>query len=74
MMMECITIAGFMLAIFMAGIAVGKLVEKVERHISEKEDEEHGSKHKNDRYADIGIKVVMPTKKLFRYFVKVIDI
>lgn len=49
MMMECITIAGFILAIFMAGITVGKLVEKVERHISEKENKEHRSKRKNDR-------------------------
>jgi len=49
MMMDCITIAGLILAVFVAGVAVGKLVEKVERHISEKEDEEHRSKHKNDR-------------------------
>jgi len=49
MMMECITIAGFVLAIFVAGVAVGKLVEKVERFISEKEDEEHKNRHKNNR-------------------------
>ena len=46
-MMEYITFAGFVLAIFVAGVAVGKLVEKIERFIREKEDEEHI--HKNDR-------------------------
>jgi len=49
MMMEYITIAGFILAIFVAGVAVGKLIEKIERYIREKENEEHISKHKNDR-------------------------
>ena len=49
MMMEYITLAGFILAIFVAGVAVGKLVEKVERFISKSEDEEHRSTHKNNR-------------------------
>lgn len=41
MMMEYITLAGFILAIFVAGVAVGRLVEKIERNISKKEDKEH---------------------------------
>ena len=49
MTMECITVAGFVLAIFVAGVTVGKLVEKVERFISKKEDEEHISAQKNNR-------------------------
>lgn len=49
MMMEYITLAGFVLAVFIAGIAVGKLVEKIERALREKEDEEHKSTSKNDR-------------------------
>ncbi|MGN0424588.1 MAG: hypothetical protein ACI4FY_04655 [Acetatifactor sp.] len=49
MMMEYITLAGFILAVFIAGIAVGKLVEKVERFLREKEDQEHKSTSKNDR-------------------------
>jgi len=48
-MMDCITIAGFILAVFVAGVAVGKLVERVEGHIRKKEDEEHRNRHKNDR-------------------------
>ena len=31
MMMDYITIAGYTLAVFGAGVAVGKLVEKIER-------------------------------------------
>ena len=49
MTMECITVAGFVLAIFVAGVTVGKLVEKVERFISKKEDEEHRNVQKNNR-------------------------
>ena len=49
MTMEYITVAGFVLAIFVAGVAVGKLVEKVERFISKKEDEEHRNAQKNNR-------------------------
>lgn len=37
----------FILSVFVSGVAVGKLVEKIERHIDEKENEEHI--HKNDR-------------------------
>lgn len=49
MVMDCISFAGFILAIFVAGVAVGKLVEKVERFISRKEDEEHRNTQKNNR-------------------------
>ena len=48
MMMEYITIVGFIFAVFCAGVAVGKLVEKIERLDRKTEDED---KHirKNDR-------------------------
>ena len=49
MMMEYITLAGFILTVFGTGVAVGKLVEKVERFISKKEDEEHRNAQKNNR-------------------------
>lgn len=49
MMMECITLTGFLLAVFVTGVAVGKLVEKIERFISKKEDEEHRNIQKNNR-------------------------
>lgn len=49
MMMDNITLAGFILAIFVAGVAVGKLVEKIERFISKKENEEHTNAQKNNR-------------------------
>ena len=49
MMMDYITFAGFILAVFGAGVAVGKLVEKSERLIRKKEDEEHNNTSKNDR-------------------------
>lgn len=48
-MMDSITQAGFILAIFMAGVSVGKFVEKVERLIRDKENEKHTCTHKNDR-------------------------
>ncbi len=48
-MMDCISLAGFILAVFGFGITVGKLVEKIERYISEKEDKGHRDAHKNDR-------------------------
>lgn len=37
MMMDYITLAGFVLAVFVTGVAVGKFVEKIERFISRKE-------------------------------------
>ena len=49
MIMDWITVVGFILTVFIAGVAVGKLVEKIERFISKEEYEEHKSKHKNDR-------------------------
>ena len=49
MMIEYITLAGFVLAVFVSGVAVGKLVEKIERSISKKEDEEHENAQKNNR-------------------------
>lgn len=48
-MIDYISLAGFILAVFVFGITVGKLVEKIERFISEKDDNEHRSAHKNDR-------------------------
>ena len=49
MMMDYITFAGFILAVFVTGVAVGKLVEKIERLIRKNEDEEHNNTSKNDR-------------------------
>ena len=49
MMMDYITLAGFILAVFGTGVAVGKLVEKIERLDRRKEDEEHINTSKNDR-------------------------
>ena len=45
-----ITLAGFILAVFGTGVAVGKLVEKIERLDRRKEDEEHRNTSKNDRH------------------------
>ncbi len=49
MMMDYITLGGFILSVFVSGVAVGKLVEKIERLSREKEDEEHRNTQKNDR-------------------------
>ena len=49
MIMDYITFAGFILAVFGAGVAVGKLVEKIERLACKNEDEEHNNTSKNDR-------------------------
>lgn len=49
LMMMDFTIAGFVLAVFCAGVAVGKIVEKVERYLRKKEDEEDKRTYKNDR-------------------------
>lgn len=49
MMMEYISLVGFSFTIFIAGIAVGKLVEKIERFLRRKEAEEHNDTNKNDR-------------------------
>ena len=54
MMMDYITLAGFILAVFGAGIAVGRIVEKIERLDRKREDEEHKDTSKNNRryYSD----------------------
>lgn len=49
MVMDVISIVGFILAVFVAGITVGKLIERIERFIDKKEDEIHVHKSKNDR-------------------------
>ena len=49
MMMEYITLAGFVLAVFGTGVVVGKIVEKIERLDRKREDEEHISTSKNNR-------------------------
>lgn len=47
--MALIGTAGLLLAVFGAGVAVGRHVEKVERFIDTKEDKEHGNTNKKDR-------------------------
>ena len=49
MMMDYITLAGFMLAVFGTGFAVGKLAEKIERLDRRKDFEEHKNTNKNNR-------------------------
>ena len=49
MMTDYITLAGFVLAVFGTGVAVGKIVEKIERLDRKREDEEHISTSKNNR-------------------------
>ena len=49
MMMDYITLAGFVLAVFGTGFAVGKLAEKIERLDRKKDYEEHKSTNKNNR-------------------------
>ena len=48
MMVYYITLGGFILSVFVTGVAVGKLLGKVERLNRKLEDEEHEA-HKNDR-------------------------
>ena len=48
-MMDYITIAGFIFAVFCSGIAVGKIVEKVERFIRNNENVYNKHTNKNDR-------------------------
>ena len=47
-MADYISLAGFILAVFVFGIAIGKLIAKIERFIDEKEDA-HVNSQKNDR-------------------------
>ena len=49
MMMDYLTLAGFILAVFGTGVAVGRIVEKIDRLERKKEDEEHNNTSKNDR-------------------------
>ena len=49
MTMEYITIAGFILAVFGTGVAVGRFVERIERFMCKKDNEEHRSTSKNNR-------------------------
>ena len=49
MIMDYITLAVFILAVFGTGVAVGKIVDKIERLDRRKEDEEHKNTSKNDR-------------------------
>lgn len=49
MMTDYITLVGFILAVFGTGVAVGKLVEKIERLDRRQEDEEHKNTSKNNR-------------------------
>ena len=48
MMMDQLTLAGCILAVFGTGVAVGRIVEKIERWERKKEDEEHKNTSKND--------------------------
>ena len=49
MTMEYITLAGFVLAVFGAGVEVGKLVEKLESFVRKNDNQEHNNTRKNDR-------------------------
>ena len=49
MMTDYITLAGFILGVFGTGVAVGRIVEKIDRLERKKEDEEHNNTSKNDR-------------------------
>ena len=49
MMLDYISLAGFILSVFVAGIALGRFAEKVDRLIKKLEGEEHKDAHKNDR-------------------------
>ena len=48
-MMDYISLAGFILAVFVFGVAVGKLVEKIEKLSRMKENEDSINANKNDR-------------------------
>ena len=49
MMMDYISLAGFILSVFVVGISFGKFAEKIDRLIRKLEEEEHKDAHKNDR-------------------------
>ena len=49
MMTEYISIVSLLLAIFVFGVAVGKLVDKIERLDRWRDSEEHNNTNKNNR-------------------------
>ena len=49
MMTDYITLARFILAVFGTGVAVGRIVEKIDRLERKKEDKEHNNTSKHDR-------------------------
>lgn len=49
MTIDCITIVGFILAVFLSGVAVGRFVERIDRFIHKSENKEHIKHVKNDR-------------------------
>ena len=48
-MMDYISLAGFILAVFVFGVAVGKLVEKIEKLSRKNENEDSINANKSDR-------------------------
>ena len=49
MMIEYITLAGFVLQVIVVGIAIGRYAEKIDRFIRRFDDEEHNDTNKNNR-------------------------
>lgn len=48
-MTDYISLASFVLAVFVFGVNIGRLAEKIEIFIREKEDGTHRNAQKNDR-------------------------
>ena len=49
MMIEYITLAGFVLQVIVVGIAIGRYAEKIDRFLRRFDDEEHNDTNKNNR-------------------------
>ena len=49
MMIEYITLAGFVLQVIVVGIAIGRYAEKIDRFIRRFDDEERNDTNKNNR-------------------------
>ena len=49
MMIEYITLAGFVLQVIVVGIAIGRYAEKIDRYIRRFDDEERNDTNKNNR-------------------------
>ena len=49
MMIEYITLAGFVLQVIVVGITIGRYAEKIDRFIRRFDDEEHNDTNKNNR-------------------------